>query len=121
MARPKRIAGTCYFKIDGLQLSLTGGIEAPMNLSVKEDIIGLDGSIDYKETFRAPYIKGTFKVPADFPIQKITTSETMTITAELANGKVYVLSGAWLSGEANHSAEEGTAELEFHAEEGFYQ
>lgn len=24
-----RIGGTCYFKIDGQQLSLTGGIEVP--------------------------------------------------------------------------------------------
>ncbi|EET2792938.1 phage tail protein, partial [Escherichia coli] len=28
---------------------------------------------------------------------------------------------AWLHGEANHNAEEGTADLEFHGEEGGYQ
>ena len=49
-----RIAGTCYFKIDGQQLSLTGGVEVPMNTTVKEDVMGLDGSVDYKESFRAP-------------------------------------------------------------------
>ncbi|EPV4639309.1 phage tail tube protein, partial [Shigella sonnei] len=37
------------------------------------------------------------------------------------NGMVYVLSAAWLHGEANHNAEEGTADLEFHGEEGGYQ
>ncbi|PAP42196.1 phage tail protein, partial [Salmonella enterica subsp. enterica serovar Aberdeen] len=26
-----KIAGTTYFKIDGQQLSVTGGIEVPMN------------------------------------------------------------------------------------------
>ena len=111
-----RIAGTCYFKIDGQQLSLTGGIEVPMNTVVNDDIIGMEGSVDRKETHRAPYVKGTFKVPKDFPVNKITTSDQMTITAELANGQVYVLSSAWLHGEANHNAEEGTAELEFHGE-----
>ncbi|MFP1739783.1 phage tail tube protein [Lonsdalea quercina] len=116
-----RIAGTCYFKIDGQQLSLTGGVEVPMNTTVKEDVMGLDGSVDYKESFRAPYVKGTFKVPSSFPVDKITSSDTMTITAELANGQVYVLSGAHLSGEANHDAENGTADLEFHGEEGGYQ
>ncbi|KFK95020.1 MULTISPECIES: phage tail tube protein [unclassified Serratia (in: enterobacteria)] len=121
MARNKRIGGTCYFKIDGQQLSLTGGIEVPMNTAVKEDVVGMDGSVHYKETHRAAYIKGTFKVPGDFPISKLTSSDSMTITAELANGKVYVLSEAWLNGEANHNAEEGTADLEFHSEEGFYQ
>ncbi|WP_413722695.1 phage tail tube protein [Sodalis sp. RH24] len=116
-----RIAGTCYFKIDGQQLSLTGGIEVPMNTKINDDVIGLDGSVDRKETWRAPYVKGTFKVPAKFPVSKITDSSAMTITAELANGMVYVLSNAWLHNEANHNAEEGTADLEFHGEEGFYQ
>ncbi|ECD5357524.1 phage tail tube protein, partial [Escherichia albertii] len=51
-----RIGGTCYFKIDGQQLSLTGGIEVPMNRTVNDDIIGLDGSVDRKETHRAPYV-----------------------------------------------------------------
>ena len=89
-----RIGGTCYFKIDGQQLSLTGGIEVPMNKTVNDDIIGLDGSVDRKETHRAPYVKGTFKVPKNFPVSKITSSDEMTITAELANGQVYVLSSA---------------------------
>ncbi|HBC6916883.1 MULTISPECIES: phage tail tube protein, partial [Enterobacteriaceae] len=54
-------------------------------------------------------------------VSKITSSDEMTITAELANGQVYVLSSAWLHGEANHNAEEGTVDLEFHGEEGDYQ
>lgn len=117
-----RIGGTCYFKIDGQQLSLTGGIEVPLNRNVKEAIIDMGGGgVDYKETWRAPYIKGTFKVPKDFPVNKLTTSDQMTITAELANSQVYVLSNAFLAGEANHNAEEGTAELEFNGEEGDYQ
>lgn len=116
-----RIGGTCYFKVDGMQLSLTGGIEVPMNTKINDDIIGLDGSVDRKETHRAPYTKGTFKVPKNFPIDKLTDSDQMTITAELANGQVYVLSEAWLFGEANHNAEEGTVDLEFHGSEGFYQ
>ncbi|EKN4738931.1 phage tail tube protein [Yersinia enterocolitica] len=116
-----RIGGTCFFKIDGQQLSLTGGIEVPMNTAVKDDVIGLDGSVDYKETHRAPYIKGTFKVPKGYPISKITSADEMTITGELANGMVYVLSSGWLHGEANHNAEEGTVDMEFHGQEGFYQ
>ncbi len=93
-----------------------------MNRTVNDDIIGLDGSVDRKETHRAPYVKGDFfKVPKNFPVSKITSSDEMTITAELANGQVYVLLSAWLHGEANHNAEEGTVDLEFHGEEGDYQ
>lgn len=114
-----KIAGTTYFKIDGQQLSVTGGIEVPMNTKVRDDVIGLDGSVDYKETSRAPYTKVTAKVPKSFPVDKITSSDVMTITSELANGQVYVLSNAWLHGEANHNPEEGTVDLEFHGEEDF--
>ncbi|OSK10455.1 putative bacteriophage protein [Escherichia coli M056] len=110
-----RIGGTCYFKIDGQQLSLTGGIEVPMNKTVNDDIIGLDGSVDRKETHRAPYVKGTFKVPKNFPVSKITTSDEMTITAELANGQVYVLSSAWLHGEANQMPKKVRRSLNFTA------
>lgn len=116
-----KIAGTCFFKVDGQQLSLTGGIEVPMNTNVRDDVIGMAGDVDYKEAWRSPYVKGTFKVPKGFPVDKITTSDQMTITAELANGMVYVLSTAWLHGEANHNVEEGTADLEFHGEDGGYQ
>lgn len=117
-----RIAGTTFIKVDGQQLSVTGGVEVPMNTKLNADVIGLDGSIDRKETHRAPYIKGTYKVPADFPIQKLLDSaEQMTITTELATGKVYVLVNAWVHDEANHNVEEGTADIEFHGQEGFYQ
>ncbi|EBX2364004.1 phage tail protein [Salmonella enterica subsp. enterica serovar Bovismorbificans] len=116
-----KIAGTCFFKVDGQQLSLTGGIEVPMNTRVRDDVVGMTGDVDYKESWRSSYVKGTFKVPKSFPVDKLTTSDQMTITAELANGMVYVLSSAWLHGEANHNAEEGTVDLEFHGEEGGYQ
>ncbi|UXY12075.1 phage tail tube protein [Kosakonia sp. ML.JS2a] len=116
-----KIGGTCYIKVDGLQLSATGGVEVPMNTNVKDDVVGLAGDVDYKETHRAPYTKLTAKVPKDFPVSKLFDSDSMTITSELANGQVYVLSNAWVHGEANHNAEEGTVDLEFHGEEGGYQ
>lgn len=116
-----KIGGTCYIKVDGQQISATGGIEVPMNKKVRADSVGLDGSVDFTETHRAPYTNLTAKVPGDFPVDKITESTNMTITSELANGQVYVLSGAWLSGEANHNPEDGTVNLEFHGTEGDYQ
>lgn len=116
-----KIAGTCYIKVDGLQLSATGGIEVPMNTKIKESISGLDGSVDYKETSRAPYTKLTAKVPKGFPHDKLTDSDNMTVTSELANGDVYVLSGAFVEGELNHNPEDGTVDIQFTGEEGFYQ
>ncbi len=56
-------------------------------------------------------------MPKNFPVSKITSSDEMTITAELANGQVYVPSSARCTAK-NHNAEEGTVDLEFHGEEG---
>ncbi|SPP32301.1 hypothetical protein ARAF_2342 [Arsenophonus endosymbiont of Aleurodicus floccissimus] len=102
MTGKRKIGDTCYFKVDGQQLSLNGSVEVPMNTVIREDLVGIDGSVYYKETHRAPYIKVEFKVKRSFPIKKLTTADEMTITAELANGMVYVLSGGWLSGENLH-------------------
>jgi Phage tail tube protein. len=116
-----KIGGTCYVKVDGLQIELTGGIEVPMNTKVKEAVVGLSGSTNYKETHRAPFIKGTYAVPKDFPINKLMDSDDMTATAELANGWVYVLSDAFVVGECDLKADEGTVDIEFNGTEGFFQ
>lgn len=115
-----KIGGTCYVKVDGAQLELTGGIETPLNTSTKESVVSQSGGVNYTEKHRASYIKGTFVITKDFPIDKIFDSDDMTVTAELANGWVFVLSNAFVAGESNYNAEEGTAELEFNGE-GFYQ
>ncbi|MDU1063058.1 MAG: phage tail tube protein [Leclercia adecarboxylata] len=115
-----RIAGTTFIKVDSGQLSLSGGIEVPMSNKKRDPIVALDGSVHYKETFIAPYVKGTFVVPPDFPVSKLTESEGMTVTAELANGMVYVLREAWISDETPFNAEEGTADLLFNGKTGFF-
>ena len=75
-----KIAGTTYFKIDGQQLSITGGIEVPMNTRVRDDVIGLAGDVDYKETHRAPYTKVTAKVPKNFPVLPSTITKTSNLS-----------------------------------------
>jgi hypothetical protein len=41
---------------------------------VRDDVIGLAGDVVTKET-HAPLTKVTAKVPKDFPVNKITTSD----------------------------------------------
>lgn len=116
-----KIGGTCFVKVDGQQIELTGGIEVPLNIKVRESVVGLSGGVNHKETHRAPFIKGTYAVPGDFPIDKLMDSEDMTVTAELANGIVYVLSDAFVVGECDLKADEGTVDIEFNGTEGFKQ
>ncbi len=117
----KKVAGTCFVKADGSQFSVSGGVECPLIDVNRETVMAVDGPAGFKETAREPYVKLTAIMVQDFPLQKLQDSTDMTITAELANGKVYVLSGAYLVGDPSVKSEDGTVELEFQGEKGVWQ
>lgn len=114
----KTIAGACYIKVDGEQLSLNGALSCVANTVVREAVMGSTGVAGYSENPVAPTITGTFNVQPDFPMEKLMSNTSMTVTAELANGMVFTLSDAFVSGEASFSASEGTMQLTFTGERG---
>lgn len=117
-----RVAGICYIKVDGAQLEVKGGIEVSIAQTSKEKVVGLTGVAGYKESVQPPFIKVEAIFTKDFPISTITNGSNMTITAELANGKVATLANAWLEGsDIAVNAEEGTINLEFTGTTGIWQ
>lgn len=117
----QRIAGTCYLKADGQQLEIKGGMEAPIAESKREPVNSATGVVGYKESVVTPMLKVTGIFTRDFPIATLRSNVDMTITGEFANGKVYTLSGAWLSNEGSAKGEEGEVELEFTGTRGIWQ
>ncbi|MCW8918909.1 MAG: phage tail tube protein [Gammaproteobacteria bacterium] len=113
-----RIAGTCYLKVDGEQLELSGSITCSMSGAEKEGLSGLSGVAGYKETPRVPFIEVEAYVPANFPVSTLEGMDDGTVTAELANGKTAVLSGAWLAGTVDVNGAEGTTSLKFEGLDG---
>lgn len=112
----KKIAGTCYVNVDGTQLVVKGSIETPLNKVVRETV--LPGY--YKETELTPYVSLTAIFTEDFPLKVLQDGTEMTVTCELANGKTYVLSDAYLAGDATYNADEGEATLRFEGKKGGY-
>ena len=117
----QRVAGICYVKADGAQLEIKGGVEAPLSPVTRETVMGLNGVAGYKETAQEPYLKVSAVFTPGFPVQTLTTSTNMTVTAELANGKVYTLTGAFLRAEPAANGEEGSVELEFSGTAGIWR
>lgn len=113
-----RVAGTCYFKVDGEQLELSGNLEFPLNTVTRETVTSTSGVVGFKETVKTPYLSGDFVVPSDFPVEKIASSESLTITAECANGMVYTLSDAYLVEDASFKPVDGTVSLKFEGTNG---
>lgn len=118
----QRIAGTCYIKVDGEQLELSGGIEVPLFKTKREAVESISGPTGYfKEMDVVPFVKGSFLVPPSFPLSKLETGVDMTITTELANGMVYTLSGAFVVGDAALKGDDGVVDLEFNGKRGDFQ
>lgn len=113
----QRVAGTCYIKVDGAQLTITGGGEAPL-MEVKRETVAPGF---FKEEDLAPYLKFTAVVTSDFPRKQLITGMDMTITCEFKNNSVYVLSGAYLVDEPTYNGEDGTVELQFDGLKGTWQ
>lgn len=117
----KRVAGICYIKVDGEQLEVSGGVEVPIVDVKRETVMGLAGPAGIKETALEPFVKLSAIFVPSFPLSTLQNNIDMTITAELANGKVYTLSGAFLKGEPSAKGEDGTVELEFGGKKGQWQ
>lgn len=117
----KRVAGICYIKVDGQQLEVKGGVECALAPTKKETVMGLNGVAGYKETAERPYIKLSAVLVPGFPISTLVTMRDGVITAELANGSIYTLSGAYLEGESAAKADEGEVELEFSGTRGVWK
>jgi hypothetical protein len=117
----KRVAGICYVKVDGEQLEVSGGIECPIVTIKRETVMGLAGPAGLKETALEPFIKLSAIFMPNFPLDTLQNNTEMTVTAELANGKVYTLSGAFIKGEPSAKGEDGTVELEFGGTRGQWQ
>ncbi|WP_338525984.1 phage tail tube protein [Pseudomonas batumici] len=111
------IAGTCYVKVDGAQLTINGGCEAPL-MSVKRETV-VPGF--YKETDVAPSFTVTALHTPDFPLQQLIAGTDMTVTCEFSNGKVYVLAGAYLIETPSAKGDDATISLKFEGIKGTWQ
>lgn len=108
-----RIAGIAYVKRDGVQYALKGNFTIGPLSRKKEGVAGMDGVHGYKETIVIPYMAGTVSDLGGLSVKGLQNITDSTITAELANGKVYVLRNAWYAGEGEINAAEGEVGVRF--------
>lgn len=115
----QKTAGTVYIKVDGQQLVITGGVECPTTEVTRETIDGAPGY--YSEKDRTPYVNVDALHTPDFPLDVLAQGTDMTVQAEFANGRTYVLSGAYQVGEPASSGDDGKISLVFNGVQGMWQ
>jgi hypothetical protein len=113
MANPNRRSGTLFFKVDGAQYSAKGSFTYNLGEPKREAIVGADGVHGYKEMPQTPFVEGEITDSADLDVKTLLNLDGVTVTLELANGKVILLRDAWYAGDGNIGTEEANIQIRF--------
>lgn len=89
-----KIAGTAFLKINGDQLPLRGNFTVSPGAFDRTMIAGQDYVHGFSELPRVPYIEGDISSHPDVRFEDIEAEVNVTVTAELNNGRTYVLKEA---------------------------
>ncbi|VVN10162.1 phage tail tube protein [Pseudomonas fluorescens] len=113
----QKVAGTVYIKADGVQFTVTGGVEVPLSDKKRESVApGF-----FKEEDLVPYVKATIVDSADLPLKQIMEATDQTVTVEFKNGRVYVLAGGFVVDEPSAKGDDGTIDIQWDGNKGGFQ
>ena len=113
MASQRRIAGVAFIHLDGQQYPLRGNLTISIDTVERTGVAGQDGVHGFTEAPRVPWIEGDFSDLGGLSLLTLQAMDNITVTAELANGKTYVLRNAWTSTAREFNAAEGQAKVRF--------
>ena len=107
------IAGILYLKVDGRQYSLRGSVNISPHSRTNTPVTGQDGFHGHIEREVAPTIEAEISDRGDLSIMALQSITAATITAELVNGKTYILNEACFEGPAVLNGTEGNLTVKF--------
>ncbi len=116
-----KVAGTCYFKVDGIQYSLRGNMNISLGTAQRESVLGLDGYHGIKETPMAGSIECDLTQTPDLDLNQLESLTDVTVTVELINGSVATLNNATQVNHLSLSAEDGKVTVKFEGPSGQWQ
>jgi len=109
----RRISGVAYLFVDGTQYPLRGNLTISIDTIERTGVAGQDGIHGFTETPRVPFIEGDFSDIGGLSLLSLQAMCDVTVTAELANGKTYILRNAWTSTAREFNAADGQATVRF--------
>jgi len=106
-------AGTAYLKVDGDQYPLKGNLTISGSMVERTGVAGQDYVHGYQELPRVPYIEGDVSTLTEVSLDFLESVINATVTAELINGKTYVLRNAWTKGPLEINSHDGQFRIRF--------
>lgn len=108
-----RIAGVAYLKVDGNQYPLRGNFTVSPSAVERAGIAGQDYVHGYSELPRVPFIEGDVSLVPELSMEDVQAVVDATVTAELANGRTYVLRQAWTRAALELNTHDGQVRIRF--------
>lgn len=106
------LAGIAYVAIDGISYAIIGQGTYRPSQATRESLVGQDGYHGYKEMPQPGRISWTGRDSGTLNVQALAGASDVTITLELANGKVVVGRNMVRVGEpVEVNSEEGSFEI----------
>jgi Phage tail tube protein len=113
MACANRVGGVAYLKVDGFQYALRGELTIEFQDFVRTEVVGQDGMHGYTEAPHADFISATITDLAGLSVRQLEAVTCSTVTAELHNGKVYILRDAFTTDVRPLNTAEGSIAVKF--------
>lgn len=110
---PGFIAGTAYLSVDGNTFALVGEFAYSPGAVSREPAPGMDGIHGFMEKPRSPYIKAKIRDLGGLSIASLNAMTNVTVTCELANGKVVTGRNMWANGEQEAESAEATCDVQW--------
>lgn len=107
------IGGTAFLKIDGVQYQLRGNLKVNASTRNRTAVEGMDDTHGYTEKVVTPSIDVEISDAGGLSLTTLKDITASTITAELGNGKTYVLESAWSDGTADLDTVQGMIAMKF--------
>lgn len=107
------IAGTAYLKYDSGMLPLKGNLTVSSSAVERTGIAGQDYVHGYQELPRVQYIEADVSTLPELSVTDLDNVIDATVTAELVNGRTYVLRNAWVKGPIDINTHDGQFRIRF--------
>lgn len=106
-------AGKLNIQLNGRAVDAIGDFTLNLGAGKREPLVGPDRVHGYSEMPQAPSIKGEIRDGSALDVKnEILGMTDATITATVANGKTYMFSEAFYTGDGEIGTEEGKIQLE---------
>lgn len=109
----RRIGGILELKLDGSILQAKGSFTYNLGIPKKEMVVGSDFVHGFKELPQVPYIEGQITDSDELDLEALRRSRDVTVTLNLANGKIIVIEEAIEASDGSGTTEEGELEVRF--------